>query len=200
MSLLVDSREPLEVVYQLRAMGIEVERRLLEVGDYVIGDLVIERKTLSNFLQDVFSKRLWFQVEELSHRRSLLVVVGYPIENDKIFWGAIAGILRWGVSVICLPPESFHFYSLLAALERQAKKEKRISLPPIRKKTKLTKGEILVYMLGCIPGLGYVKAKMLVEKFGNMHNICHASRKELKSLRGFGDKLAGKIKSILFES
>jgi len=196
--MLLDSREPREIEYQLRAMGLQVERRFLEVGDYVIGDLVIERKTLANFLQDLYSKRLWSQVEELSHRRSLLVVTGYPIEDDRQFWGAIGGILRWGVGIICLPPESYHFYSLLEALARRAERERRVSLPPVRRKAEMTKSEILVHMLGCIPGLGYVKAKILVKRFGDLHRICHASRKELKELKGFGDKLADKIKRILF--
>jgi len=197
MPILMDSREPREIESQLRAMGLSVQRRLLEVGDYVIGDLVIERKTLPNFYQDLYSKRLWAQVEELSHRRSLVVVIGLPLEDERKFWGAVGGILRWNVGVICLPPESFHFYSLLAALERQARKERRPSLPPVRKKSQMTRREIQLRMLGCIPGLGFLKAKTLIDHFETLHNICHADKRELRLLKGFGEKLAQKVKEVL---
>ncbi|RLG75819.1 MAG: hypothetical protein DRO12_05025, partial [Thermoprotei archaeon] len=73
--VLVDSREPEWVYEMFHSMGYRVEREYLDIGDIVIGDLCIERKTPTDLVNSVTSGRLWEQMYSLTQydRRLLLI-------------------------------------------------------------------------------------------------------------------------------
>ena len=76
MTVIVDSREPQEIKNKL-----DCEVQKLEVGDYIVGNLLIERKAPSDFVASIISKRLWNQAAELKeiksqNYQSMIAIVG----------------------------------------------------------------------------------------------------------------------------
>src|SRR5690606_7701164 len=58
--ILVDHREPQSIVDLLRSCpNVRVEVTSLPVGDFVIGPIIVERKTVSDFEQSVMNGRLF---------------------------------------------------------------------------------------------------------------------------------------------
>ena len=61
MKLIIDSREnsTLGKLIERKAnkMGIQTEKKWLEVGDYVIGDVCFEAKSAVDFMQSILNKR-----------------------------------------------------------------------------------------------------------------------------------------------
>ena len=72
--IIIDYREKNSLVAShLVKLGFEIEFRELKVGDYVIKDVVIERKTVSDFVSSMINQRLLKQIEELKQIRSFFL-------------------------------------------------------------------------------------------------------------------------------
>jgi ERCC4-type nuclease len=90
----------------LKELGIPVEVQRLKTGDYVLGDILIERKEIKDLFNSLRQGRLWNQLYsmKLSGMRGLLIVVGdiptydystrRPITKEKYlyFTNAISSI------------------------------------------------------------------------------------------------------------
>ena len=63
--LVVDSNEPEDIPDRLRELGVDVEIQKIAPGDYVLGPVGIERKTLTDFFNSLVRKRLFEQVQRL---------------------------------------------------------------------------------------------------------------------------------------
>src|SRR3989442_9162291 len=63
--LVVDSNEPRDIPERLRELGVDIEVQKIAPGDYVLGPVGIERKTLSDFFNSMVRKRLFEQVRRL---------------------------------------------------------------------------------------------------------------------------------------
>src|SRR5438093_2982165 len=63
--LVVDSNEPEDIPERLRELGVEIEVRKIAPGDYVLGPVGIERKTLYDFFNSMVRKTLFEQVQRL---------------------------------------------------------------------------------------------------------------------------------------
>ena len=92
--IIADYREKNSLVISvLMSHGAEVEIKELKVADYIVKDVAIERKTVSDFLSSMLNKRLIKQLEEIQqYKNKLLIIEGiedYPNCLMKIFnrWG-----------------------------------------------------------------------------------------------------------------
>jgi len=63
-------------------------------------------------------------------------------------------------------------------------------------KPKKIKGKML-YTLQGLPNVGKIRAKRLLEYFGNIKNIVNASESELKNVEGINKKIALKIINMI---
>ena len=75
----VDTRETASGIPEiLQKKGVYVQMRTLDVGDYVVGQYAVERKTVRDFLSSLYSGRLYDQAQRIaqSYRNSLLIVEG----------------------------------------------------------------------------------------------------------------------------
>ncbi|MFH1612731.1 MAG: ERCC4 domain-containing protein, partial [bacterium] len=97
----MDYRERNSLVYSyLIKMGFKPEIKELKVADYLIGNIAIERKTVSDFISSIINGRLIKQIEELKQfEKKLLVIEGiseqelYSEDNFRINPNAIRGFL-----------------------------------------------------------------------------------------------------------
>ena len=76
--LVVDSNEPEDIPERLRELGVEIEVRKIAPGDYVLGPVGIERKTLNDFFNSMVRKRLFEQVQRLrdAYPQPLVILEG----------------------------------------------------------------------------------------------------------------------------
>ena len=72
--IIVDNREKNSlVVSELISQGNKIEFKQLEIADYIIGEIAIERKTISDFISSMLNKRLFIQLKNLQqYEKSLL--------------------------------------------------------------------------------------------------------------------------------
>jgi len=69
---------------ELVSLGLEVEFKELKVADFIVGNVAIERKTVSDFISSMINKRLLKQLEDLQqYEKKLLLIEG--IDEQEIY-------------------------------------------------------------------------------------------------------------------
>lgn len=83
--VIIDYREKnCLVVSELEKLGLDTEFKELKVADYIIKDVAIERKTVSDFISSMINKRLSNQIEELKqYKNKLLIIEG--IDEQELY-------------------------------------------------------------------------------------------------------------------
>ena len=83
--IIVDYREKNSLVPSvLVSLGAEIEFRELKVADYIVKDVVIERKTVFDFISSMKSRRLINQLESLQqYKKKILIIEG--IEEHELY-------------------------------------------------------------------------------------------------------------------
>lgn len=203
LTLFVDIHEPEEIELHVRDAGIPVQRKALAPGDYVVGDMGVERKTIRDFFSSIVNRRLFEQVSRLrgTYPRPLLLVEGDlalvdEYTNPKAFWGAfLAFHLEEGVPVL-FAPNPRHSALLLETLYSQQRnarsafalrhKPKRLSLPQ--------KQEFAVQGL---PNVGDTLSKALLERFQTVREVMTASERDLQKVPKIGPERALRITELL---
>jgi ERCC4-type nuclease len=188
----IDYREKNSLVAShLIRLGFEVEFKELKIGDYIVKDVVIERKTVSDFISSMINHRLLNQIEELKQfENKLLIIEGiserelYPEEDSGINPNAIRGfllnILLTHKMPIVFSKNSEDTAKFISVLSKR--KDREINLNA--KKKILNKKEQLQFIVEGFPGVGPKKAKKLLEKFGSVQNIILAPTEDLKEILG----------------
>jgi len=190
--ILVDYREKNSLVAsELISMGFGVEFRELKVADYLVNNVAIERKTISDFISSLINKRIIRQLQELQqYENKLLIIEGideqelYSDDSEGISANAIRGfllsiLLKHKVPIIFTKnyEDTARFISILAK-----RKEKESSLNVTKKS--LNKKERLQFILEGFPGIGPKTAKKLLSHFHTIKNIANASLEELTEVIG----------------
>jgi len=203
--IVVDYREKNSlVISEIISLGIEIEFRELKVADYIVKDVAIERKTVSDFISSMINKRLVNQLEELSqYKNRLLIIEGIyeqelysnreEGESKGIHPNSIRGfllsiLLKYNVPIIFThdSQDTARFISVLA--KREGKE-----LPLNVNKKNLDKKERLQFILEGFPGIGPKSARKLLEKFKSLKNIANASEEELKDILGKKSEIVKKL-------
>jgi len=192
-----------ELIYH----GLEVEFKELKVADYIVKDIAIERKTVSDFISSMVNKRLINQLQDLKqYENRLLIIEGideqdlysekYAEERRKMHPNSVRGfllsiLLKHKVPIIFTKDyrDTAKFILILSK-----KKNKEMSLNASKKT--LNKKDRMQYILEGFPGIGPKTAKKLLNYFKTIKNIINASEEELKKILG---KKAEIIKRLIEE-
>ncbi len=190
--IIIDYREKNSLVasYLIRE-NFDVEFRELKIGDYIVKDTIIERKTISDFISSMINGRLLRQLEELKQfENKLLIIEGiskqeiYSDDNQKVNSNAIRGfllsiVLKHKIPII-FTKDSEDTAKFMDVLSRKKSKELKLNAG---KKT-LDKKEQLQFIIESFPGVGPKKSKELLEKFSTIQNIINAPIEELEEILG----------------
>lgn len=202
--IFVDVHEPREVAGMLEEMGVETNVRAISPGDYLVGDVGVERKSLGDFFQSIVRKRLFDQLERLveSYPRQLLVVEGNLDEvslfrNPGVFWGAFLFVsMDMGVPII-FTPELDQTAVLLATLEQKLFKEGARGVMA-RYKPRFVSDEALQrFIIQGLPGIGETLADKLLSTFKTVRGVFSTGEVELKRVPKIGEKKAREITRII---
>ncbi len=191
------------VVSELISLGLEVEFQHLKVGDYIVNGVAVERKTVSDFISSMISRRLLNQLEEMQQYESKLLIVE-GIDEQELYTdsenltgmhpnavrGFLLSILLSHKVPIIFTKNYEDTAKFLAVLARRKSKELPLN---VRKKT-LDKKEQMQFIVESFPGIGPKTSKKLLKEFRSVKGIINASEEELKKVIG---KKAETIRKIV---
>lgn len=189
LKIIADIHEKNSLVIAHLANKCDLDIRHLEVGDYIVGDFVIERKTASDFISSMLSKRLQEQLRNLEQVKNKIFVVEGKFEIDKesrlnpnSARGQILAILNYSKIPIIFTQDSEETAEYLILLgKQQLKPFSELSLHA-RKPSSVR--EQKQYIIESFPGVGPKGAKELLRKFKSVKNIINASQGELAEIIG----------------
>ena len=197
--IIIDTREKNSlVISNLIEKKADVKFELLEIADYLIGDVAIERKTFSDFVSSIINKRLMKQLEEIKKYPSyFLLIEGFNYEYPENMENAVCGmflsiILNYKIPIIFTKDEEDTAKFLILLAKKQEKPKTEFSLRPSR--TFKTLNEQKQFILEGFPEIGPKNAKKLLKEFKTIKNIINADEKELEKIIG---KKTEKFKKII---
>ncbi len=202
MHVIIDARERNPaLIERMEELGICVDTRMLDIGDYIISDRVaIERKTVHDFEASLVNGRLFEQADAIkkAYDKALIVIEGpagsFSMQMRSITGAILSLYIKYGVQVLfsSSPEETAELIELLA---RQEEKEGRIPSPKAGKHA-YTESQFMELVVGNLPGIGGKLAVSLLSKFGSINAIANASVQELEEAEKIGKKKAERIYGI----
>jgi len=199
MKLVADIREKNSmIISELISLGVEVELKHIHVADYLIQDIAIERKTVSDFISSMINKRLPRQLEEMKqYPQQFLLIEGIEeqeLYNDKHYAqeggmhpNAIRGmilsvILDFKIPIIFTKNyhDSARFLDVL--IKRLSKPKTEFSLKAKKKAYNLKEQQQII--LEGFPSIGPKTAKSLLNEFKSIKNIINADKEKIKTILG----------------
>jgi|GEM_PF-3304550 len=199
--------------------NLQFEKKRLEVGDYVIGDVCFEAKSAHDFMASILNKRIWTQLDNMDrcYERNFVVIYGTVDEalqftkytkafdtmsrasKEQIlgnkFKGAIARIrLDTDIDIIWTKTEAeaAEQLVLLAKMAPVARPAIRPSVPK-----RVATSDVRVDLLTTIKGVSEKKAKLLLKQFGSIMELGEHEYRKLGALEGMGDTVAKRILNVL---
>ncbi len=208
----IDDRERNPVILkslrEAENTNVKIER--LKTGDYLLNNLVVERKTFTDFVQSIKDGRLFKQSIHLLSMdfHSMIIIEGTSrdVYRTKMKREAIQGALITLELIFKIPvlksvsPEETAKIMLYAA-NQVYRHERQFRLnykhKKIRKYNRKHNKQIQI-LLG-IPLIGPVKAEKLLKEFGSVSKIFKAFPDQLEKVEGIGRIQAKQIYKIVNE-
>lgn len=211
--IIIDYRESNEILKEAFRSNhmINLKTGKLKAGDFLINNLLlVERKTIKDFVMSIKDGRLFQQAANLGssfkHRMLILEGGSNDIKNIKMARNAIQGALislslKFRIPVLRSVSPNDTVRIIMMAYQQIINDRLLIGSPPNRpgpmKSTNKVKQQL--FILQSLPGIGPVKAKSLIKKFGTLNAIFSSSPNDLKEVPGIGNYLSKKIVSLLNE-
>lgn len=201
----IDNRElHSKVAEVLATTNAKITLEQMSVGDYAAGNRVlIERKTIKDFVDTLVERNLFEQIKALSESsiRPVLIIEGGTIsdlyEVRNIHQNAIRNTLAsiavdFDVSVLFTKDETETAEMIYAFARRDLGSDKSERSLHRAKSTRSAK-ESVEYVMTAFPDVGPKAAREILKKFGSLKNVLCASKEELTSVSGVGEKTAESI-------
>ncbi|HVY01271.1 MAG TPA: ERCC4 domain-containing protein [Candidatus Nanoarchaeia archaeon] len=192
--IIVDFREKNSLVpSELVNLDCHIDFKQLEVGDYISGQYIIERKTMQDLQASLISKRIFSQIQSLKLQKNPILIIENKEEwklNKNAFYGLVLFIVKTNIPLIFSnnPKETAKYIKLFSTEKKQKEFSYRFN------KKAGSKEDIAKYVLEGFPGIGRATSEKLLKKFGNLKNIFLASEEELQEVLG---KKALEFKKII---
>lgn len=182
--LLIDANEKdmaKKVLKEAEKRKIEAEIKRLTVGDYLWDDfLVIERKTVSDFVNSIRSGHLETQLLDMQqYEHAFLFISGdfrsLYFKNIKNWTvnhtiGSLCSIIaRYDIKVLQFPNDSQLIKAIFKIKEKVDKGKKTKTV--IRHKKTLNKVDPNFALFLTIPGIGEKRARILTENYSNFYEF-----------------------------
>jgi len=204
LNITVDNREKNSLVISyLIKLGFEIKFSQLPIADYIINNIAIERKTLSDFKSSIVNKRLISQIQEIKqYPKHLIVLEGLESEDpysgrihENAFRGFLLSIaLEYQVPIIFTLNEEDTAKYLYVLAKKHKKTE--FSLRP--SKTYLSEKEQLQFIVEGFPNIGPKTTKKLLEHFKTIKNLTNVNKDELEKIIGKKSELLYKLINLKY--
>jgi Fanconi anemia group M protein len=194
--IVVDTREkPSLIAANLLDKKANIEYEQLEIGDYLIHDIIIERKTFQDFVGSMINKRLLTQLQEIKkYPKHFLIIEDFYYNYDEfnVHENAVRGMLLsiamdFQIPLIFTEDEEDTANFLVLVAKRYEKPKQQISMRP--SKTLKTPEEQKQFILEGFPGIGPVASQKLIENFPTLQAIFNTTEEQLKQIGLTEDKI-----------
>jgi Fanconi anemia group M protein len=201
-AILVDYREE-KIAKLLEEMKCKVVRVSLPIGDFVINEIGIERKSIDDFESSIIDGRIFEQAGLLSssYHKPVIIVEGFRSPNrihENSFYATIAYLLSIVNVTILRTRDEKETAKIIFWLARKEFEEDRVAGYKVREK-KLSLRNIQERIVAAFPGISTVLSKRILRKFKTLRKFFNATEKELMEVDGIGEKLARRIRRIIEE-
>jgi DNA excision repair protein ERCC-4 len=207
--ILIDNRERDSGIPDiLKEKGIPILFENLEIGDYIIGDLIIERKTSKDFIASVFDGRIFQQTNKITSytNRAILLIEGnlnkeveYLKNKNSIYGTLLVLALSYNLKIIYSSDikESANILEIIYKHGKYYKIEKFLLIKQKRIPNNTYQQQLNI--IASIPHIGEKYAERLLKNFKTIKNIINASPQEISSKANIPYKTSIKIWRILNE-
>jgi ERCC4-type nuclease len=203
-AIVADAREQgSRVPRELRALGLDVTESWLEVGDYVVARrCLVERKSVRDLHLSLIKGRLWGQLGALrkaSDERYLLVEgrdLHGPLHVESIR-GALLAANDLGITILRSTDQqdSAQWLARLAT-RRQTATPARVR-PTYAQRPASPADHVGAAMLSAVPGISYVLATRLLDRFGSVAKIAAAPPHAWMEVEGVARRRADALEAAL---
>lgn len=184
--IIIDTRESQSLIAaNLIEQRANIKHELLQIGDYLINDTIIERKTYQDFLASITDKRLFTQIKQMKkYQTQYLILEAFDFSyksrlHQNAIRGAILSIAKQ-IPIIYTENEEDTSKFLIQIAKRQEKFPQDFSIR--QTKTNLTQEQEKQFILEGFPEIGPSTAKNLLKKFPSLQDIFNATEKELQTI------------------
>ena len=213
--LRIDFREQRSgIIEELEKISGEFTFRIeqLETGDYWIGDrIIIERKTLNDFLASLKTGRIFQQGYRMaqSGKNAMIILEGNKsdIVSSSMSRQAVQGAMVHLSVFLGIPIlRSMNICETASLIVDICTQSQRQELPrpksiihglPCIRITKKQRHKL--FLLQNLPGIGSKKGLALLQSFGTIENILNALPHDLRKVGGIGNKLSNRLFAIFHE-
>jgi ERCC4-type nuclease len=188
------------VIEALRVLGIQVEVRSLNCGDYSLPNgMLVERKAVPDLHDAIVRGRFWPQVGRLrrTSRWPYLLIEGDrlkgPLASDAVR-GACLAVVGQGIPLIQTrsPIDTARWLRLLAM--RCGGLRLCRDRPAYAQRLKPQGTLVREAMLACVPGISVASARALLERFGSITGVVEADPHDLRAVAGIGPARAESLR------
>jgi len=196
----IDTREPKNLAHLIRATGIPVEVKSLEVGDITWSNIGIERKTSQDFFSSIWSREpennLFSQLYQLKqYEIPILIIEGNLFTQFKFVGKRRVSIpakeykmrIKTAYTILSKLPIRYKIYhyivpnlssliQLVHSLYLNTLDTK--SYAPVSRKGKSLE-EIKENMICCVPGFGRKTSRALLEDIPSIRELCNILESEI---------------------
>jgi len=185
--IIIDTREKQSLITaNLMEQKANIQHELLQIGDYLIQDTIIERKTFPDLIGSILNKRLFTQLQEIKKYPTYFLIIegfNYNYKKFNIHENAIRGMLLsiatdHQVPIIYTKDSKDTANFLILTAKRYEKPKSKNAIRET--KTQLTPEQQKQFILEGFPGIGPVAAKNLLGEFKSLNNIFNATEKQLE--------------------
>ncbi len=201
-TVIVDIREKKSKVPELlKDLGVKVLFATLPVGDYSPQPgIIVERKTVQDFIKSLKLKRFQRQLYELrdASEKALIIIEGKGLfsamgmSQNAILHSLALITIGFGIPTI-MTTNSFETAKFLKVIAIREKINLDDDRSLFYKRKALTPEDEILRVVEAFPGIGTRRAKSLLEKFKSIKNLVNATPGELLDIRGFGPKRVEKF-------
>jgi len=213
--LIIDSNERGalhdSVIRKAESQGLQIEKKVLVVGDYLLGNACVEAKSISDLFQSSHSGHLWRQLDNMdaNYQRFFLLIHGgidkyvamskkngkkltyTRVQNELI--GTIARVMSdFDCQVFFTPNLS---EAALFIVKLHNKLHKPASAHGARAIRRVSTNDVRKDMLLTIPGVGSQMVDKLLTNCGSIEEMCFPE--SLKLVKGLGAKTRERIIEVL---
>jgi len=167
---------------------VELEIKSLKIGDYLMGNTIIERKTVSDFISSMLNKRLIQQLNQMQIYPQKILIIEGELDlnnnetnlNSNAIRGFILSILtHHQIQIIQTQDYEDTSKYLITLAKQQLKKPVQHSFHQRIPKTIKQQKQ---YILESFPNIGPKKAELLLKKFKTIKTTINATEEELEEI------------------
>jgi len=201
--IIMDNREPTEIMDMLKNMGADVTVKQLELGDFLVSKkTVIERKTKQDFEQSIIDQRLFRQLNNLTQWYDNVIVIlegtePYMRLRKEAIRGAYAAIITDFKCSLFFTRNKRATSEIVYAMAKHEQLAKKITLTVMGKRKRISMSDRQRAIIEALPMIGPQLTLNLLNHFKSVSKILNADIEQLMQVEGIGKIKARQIIHII---